>query len=365
MGIKLGWLMVGMAVFAGCGAKQAEGVSGPKAPEFIGGTSDWINTAPLSLKEIIRTHKRPDGTPVRAIMVDFWEYTCINCIRTMPYLKEWNARYAKDGLLIVGIHTPEFQFAANKANVADAVKRFGLAYPILVDSQYANWKAYDNHYWPHHFLINDQGVVVHDRAGEGGYRETELEIQQLLKAGNPRLTFPKPMSVVRDTDVEGAVCYPVTAETYAGTARGALGNPGGFRQNVSARYTDPGRYEDGVPVLSGEWRATSESVRHTGAGTADYVALKYHALDLYAVVKPEAGSPVRVVVTQDGKPLPRGDKGADVQYDAEGQSYLTVDQPRMYHVAHNAKWGNHVLRLSPSSDGFGLYSYTFGSCTAP
>ena len=150
---------------SGCGANSAVGVPKSRAPDFVGGKADWLNSAPLSLKEIVRTHKTPDGKPVHAILVDFWEYTCINCIRTMPYLKEWNARYAADGLLIVGIHTPEFRFAANRQNVVDAIKRFGLAYPILIDSDYANWTAWDNHYWPHHFLLNADGVLMMNQAG--------------------------------------------------------------------------------------------------------------------------------------------------------------------------------------------------------
>lgn len=363
MGRYTVWLVLGFLVLAGCGAKTAEG--GPVAPEFIGDKADWINSPPLSLRDMARTHKTPDGKPVRAILVDFWEYTCINCIRTMPYLKEWNARYAKDGLVIVGIHTPEFQFAGNRRNVADAVKRFGLTYPILVDSAYRNWNAWGNNVWPHHYLLTPDGVLVGDRVGEGGYRETELEIQSLLKRADPALVLPSPMSLVRDTDQEGAVCYPMTPETYAGYARGRLGNPGGYRRDKTVEYTDPGHYEDGVPVLSGAWLATPESLRHTGAGAADAAALKYRALDVYAVMKPEQGKPVRVYVTQDGKPLPKGDRGTDIREGSDGRTYLTVDEPRMYHPVHNARWGAHVLRLSPDGAGLGLYSYTFGSCTAP
>jgi thiol-disulfide isomerase/thioredoxin len=362
---KYGWLALAVLILAGCGAQQAVGVSGPLAPDFIGGKADWINSPPLSLRQIARTHKTADGKPVHAILVDYWEYTCINCIRTMPYLKEWNRRYAKDGLLIVGIHTPEFQFAANKSNVAAAVKRFGLTYPILVDSGYKNWNAWGEHYWPHHYLLNGSGMILHDRAGEGGYRETELQIQALLKAANPGLRLPAPMSTVRDTDAEGAVCYPMTAETYAGYVRGRLGNPGGARRDVAATYTDPRRYGDGVPMLSGKWKATSQSVRHVGANPADYAALQYHALDVYAVMKPEAGKAVRVYVTQDGKSLPAAAKGGDIRFDGQHRSYITVDTARMYHVVHNPAWGHHLLRLSPQSEGLGLYSYTFGSCTTP
>jgi len=365
MRMKTGWILAAGLVLAGCGAKQAGGRAAPEAPEFIGGARDWLNSPPLSLQSIVKTHKTPDGQPVRAVLVDFWEYTCINCIRTMPYLKEWNRRYARDGLLIVGIHTPEFPFAQKKENVERAVKQFGLTYPVLLDAGYKNWTAWDNHYWPHHFLLNASGEIVDDVVGEGGYRDTELRIQRLLKAGDPTLTFPEPMSAVRDTDEAHAVCYPMTPETYAGYQRGRLGNPGGYRRDADAAYTDPGRYEDGVPVLAGAWRALPESLRSEGTAPGNAVALKYHALDVYAVMKPEGGKPVRVYVTQDGTGMKPGDKGEDVTYDTDGRAYLTVDTPRMYHVAHNAQWGTHVLRLMPESAGLGLYSYTFGSCTVP
>ncbi|HEY3413433.1 MAG TPA: redoxin family protein [Armatimonadota bacterium] len=352
-----------LILLSGCGLNTPPSEARVRAPEFVGGKADWINTSPITLKEILRTHKTPDGKPVAAILVDFWEYTCINCIRTMPYLKEWNKRYSDKGLLIVGIHTPEFGFAHDGKHVAEAVKRFGLTYPILVDSDHRNWDAYSNQYWPRHYLIDSRGYIVSDHAGEGGYSETEREIQSLLKRYDPGVALPKVMDVVRETDRPDAVCYPVTGETYVGYERGQLGNRGGYRRDVAADYADTGRYEDGVPVAVGSWRATPEALIHTSTRPDDAILLRYHALDLYAVIKPEGGTPLRVYVTQDGKPLPVADKGADILFDEQGRPYLNVDSPRMYAIAHNAKFGQHVLGLSSPSSGFGLYSYTFGSCT--
>lgn len=350
-------------VVAGCAVTGRPAGARVRAPEFEGSKADWINSAPLSMKDLIKTHKTPDGKPVAAILVDFWEYTCINCIRTLPYIKEWNARYADKGLVIVGIHTPEFGFAHDAKHVADAVKRFGITYPVLVDSDHLNWNAYANQYWPRHYLIDASGNVISDHAGEGGYRETEREIQSLLKKADPKLALPKLMGYVRATDSPTAVCYPVTPETYVGYERGQLGNPGGHIRGKAADYTDPGQYDDGVPVARGKWRATGEAMIHEGTDPNDFIALKYHALDLYAVIKPENGKPLRVYVYQDGKPLPIADKGDDVRLDETGRPYLNIDTPRMYSVVHNPKFGEHVLSLASPSVGFGLYSYTFGSCT--
>lgn len=352
-----------VVVLGGCAMEAGPSEAKARAPEFEGAPTDWINSGPLSMAEIVRTHKRPDGKPVSAILVDIWEYTCINCIRTMPYLKEWNTRYADKGLLIVGIHTPEFGFAKDRTHVADAAKRFGLTYPILVDSDYRNWNAYHNQYWPRHFLIDAKGNIVHDQVGEGNYADTERRIQQLLKAGNPAVVLPKPMPVVRDTDRPGAVCYPVTPETYLGYQRGKLGNRGGHQNDKAVSYNDPGIYEDGIPMARGVWKATHEAMIHTRNAEGDYIALKYHALEVYAVIKPEGGKPVRVYVSQDGKSLPKADAGVDVRFDEGGRAYLNVDTPRMYSVVKNAKFGQHVLGLSSPSEGFGLYAYTFGSCT--
>src|SRR5437667_11545201 len=128
-----------------------------------------------------------NGLRGKVVLVDFWEYTCVNCIRTLPYLKEWHNRYAKDGLVIIGIHTPEFACAKQRGNVAQAVKKLGITWPVLVDSDYRNWRAYNNAYWPRKYFIDHTGHIVEDHAGEGGYEESEAKIQELLKEINPKI----------------------------------------------------------------------------------------------------------------------------------------------------------------------------------
>lgn len=348
------------------GRSQASPTSaGSTAPELIGRPGDFLNTDGKALRLY-----GPGGLLKKPslVLVDFWEYTCVNCLRTLPYLKEWNRRYAADGLVIVGIHTPEFDFAKSHANVAAAAKRLGVTYPVLIDSTADNWRAFGNQVWPHEYLIGPDGVVVHEVIGEGQYGETETLIQKLLRRLHPNAKpFPPVMAAVRPEDRVGAVCYPTTAETYVGYGRGQIGNLGGYRPDVAATYVDRGGHEDGIVCAQGRWTATPEALRHARrtATPVDYIDLRYHALEANAVIRPETGQPFAVIVTQDGHPVAAGDRGADLRTAHNGDTYLWVDAPRMYQVIHNQRFGWHELKLSSTSDGFGLYSYTFTSCEAP
>lgn len=333
------------------------------APLLVGSANDWLNTngKPLKIEK------------GKVYLIDFWEYTCVNCIRTLPYLKKWNQRYAKDGLVIIGIHTPEFKFAKDRANVARAVKKFGIDWPVLIDSDYANWTAFANSFWPRKYFIDGKSIIVADHAGEGGYEESETRIQQLLKEIHPNLTFPKAMEPVRATDKPGVMVYPTTRELYAGrrgNESGQHGNISNFAVGKSATYNNPGSaLEDGLIYLQGVWKTEEESLRHgrTTASPTDRVLLRYHALECNAVIKPEGGSgkPFHVYVTQDGKPVTKADKGDDIQYDTLGKSYFVVDAPRMYSLTRNAKFGSYLITMATGSPNFGLYSFTFTSSEMP
>lgn len=329
------------------------------APEFLGRDEDWINT--------------PDGKALKmkkgsVYCVDFWEYTCVNCLRTLPYLKEWHKRYADKGLILVGIHTPEFAFAKDKKNVAQAVKELGITWPVLNDSEHKNWQAYNNAYWPRKYFVDRDGKIVYDHAGEGDYQQSEARIQQLLKQINPALEFPAPLEPVRDTDKPGAVCYPVTPELYAGErgyGQGQFGNLLNYRPGVTRTYADKTRDKvDGRIYARGLWKTERESLRHARdtPEPTDYVAIRYHALEANAVIRPEKGEALKVYLLQDGKPLRKEDSTQDTRYDEKGQSYLLVDTPRMYRLTKNAKFGYHTLKMATASSGFGLYAFTFSSC---
>jgi len=193
------------------------------APELEGG--NWIQHGPVSLKEL---------RDKAVVLIDFWDYTCVNCIRTLPYVVEWNRRYAKSGLVIVGVHAPEFSFAREGSHVAEAAARFGLEYPIVLDNEYAIWRAYSNRFWPAKYLIDSKGRIRYYHFGEGSYQESEVAIQGLLRELSPTVSLPPPMEPMRDTDQPGAVCYRVTPELYLGHARGQFGNPEGVMRDRSS-----------------------------------------------------------------------------------------------------------------------------------
>jgi len=342
---------------------------GLKAPELVGSARDFLNT---------------DGKPLRLyggggvldghhiVLVDFWEYTCVNCIRTLPYLKEWNQRYAKDGLVIIGIHTPEFSFAHKHVNVAAAVKRFGLKYPILIDSNYRNWQLWQGSagYWPRDYLLDPSGRVVSDHAGEGGYAETEREIQKLLTRIHPGVSLPSIMKPVRPEDGSNAVCYPSTPEMYAGARgyeQGQLGNVTQYEPGGQSAYRMPESLEDGEFYLNGVWITGQECLQPviTSSSPTAKVTVKYHALGANAVIRPGRNEPFKLYVYQDGKPIPRRDCGADILRDPQGRTYVLVNSPRMYRLTKNVHFGSHVLLMETASPDLRLYSMTFTSCLEP
>jgi thiol-disulfide isomerase/thioredoxin len=200
-----------------------------RAPEFPASVS-WIQGGPLRMSEL-------RGRPV---LIDFWDYTCVNCLRTLPYVKEWDRRYSPLGLTIVGVHAPEFSFARESSNVLRAVREQGLLYPIVLDNDYAVWQAYTNRYWPAKYLIDGEGYLRGYHHGEGAYRQIEEALQGLLRESFPQLLLPGVMDPVRDEDEPGAVCYRVTPEIYTGFQRGAIGNVKGVSPDKAATYADPG-----------------------------------------------------------------------------------------------------------------------------
>ncbi len=323
---------------------------GRKAPELEGGIG-WINSKPLKLSEL----------KGKVILIDFFEYTCVNCLRTLPYLKEWHKRYADKGLVIIGVHTPEFDFSAEFKNVENAVKELGIEYPVVVDSKYEIWNKFKNQFWPRKFLVDKDGVVRYDHVGEGAYGRTETKIQELLKQINPNLKFPEVIEYLREEDKPGAVCYPRTPEMYAGYLRGY------FTQRINPdneeHYKDKGEYKEAYLTLNGWFKVEAWKLVHTKNQEKlnDYVALKFRGTEVNAVFNSD-GYSYNVVVTLDDKPVPEDMKGEDIFYDDEGRSIINVNKGRMYNLISGRRYGVYTLKLYTNSDRFSLYSFTFGSC---
>jgi len=314
------------------------------APELEGG--QWIQRGPVSLKA---------SRDKAVVLVDFWDYTCVNCIRTLPYVVAWNKRYADSGLVVVGVHAPEFSFAREGSHVAEAAAQFGLEYSIVLDNEYAIWRAYSNRVWPAKYLVDAKGRIRYYHFGEGAYQETEVAIQGLLRELQPGLSLPPPMEPVRESDQPGAVCYRVTPELYLGHARGQFGNFEGVVRDRPHDYRDAGPRVEGMSYLAGRWRVEQESARSEAPGAA--ISLRYTAKDVNLVMGPAADAPVRVEVTLDA-----GQRaGDDVKFEGE-HGFITVDRPRMYSVVANESVVSGSVTIRAEAAALAVYAFTFISC---
>ncbi|HST13007.1 MAG TPA: redoxin domain-containing protein [Terriglobales bacterium] len=316
----------------------------------------WLNSPPLSFRQLRG----------RVVLVDFWDYTCINCIRTLPYVQAWHERYVGKGLTVIGVHTPEFTFAQYESNVERGVREFGLTYPIVVDNDREIWKAFANRYWPTKYLLDKEGYLRYAHFGEGTYRECEEAIRELLLEVNSTLAFPPLMEPVRPEDGDGAVCYPPSGELYLGHARARIGNEGGLQEDSIAEYSLPNEFKESHFYLSGRWASTAEYVEAAGEDTQSIV-VQYEAAGVNLVMAAPRGGACDVIILQDGKPLDRLQKAADTRFrskDGIEESYVTVQQARMYTLLKNGDFGKHVLELRCPA-GLAVFAVTFTSCVDP
>jgi thiol-disulfide isomerase/thioredoxin len=319
-----------------------------KAPEFKGITS-YINTNQTKLSDL----------KGKVVLVDFWTYSCINCIRTLPYLVDWNQKYSDKGLVIVGVHSPEFEFEKNIDNVKQAVTRFGIKYPVLLDNDHETWNAYQNSYWPRKYLVDSDGYIRYDHIGEGGYAETENAIRSLLAERSDQQGLE--ISDLNQTKliVSGAPSVDLnqikSPELYFGYqyARAQLGNIQGFNPEKTVNYTIPGsNLESNVIYLQGLWKNNPDSMELVGSNGKIMLAYSAKSINIVAGGKGEA------IVMEDGKGNQTNNtfKGNDV--DAEGR--LIVDGQRLYNIADHANYGNHQIEIAARGPGFKVYTFTFG-----
>ena len=325
-----------------------------EAPEFPTGIT-WLQGGPLKLA----------GLRGRTVLIDFWDYTCVECLHTLPYLQEWHRRYQEHGLRVIGVHAPEFSFGHNVDHVRRAVAEHGLTYAIVIDNDYAFMQAYRNRFWPAKFLIDREGHLRYYRAGEGGYGEIEAGIQALLKEAFPQVLLPGVMEPVRDTDAPGAVCYRVTPELYLGYHQGRIGNTTGIVPDRPARYRDLDKHAEGHFYLEGDWQIMGECVaRPVGASGESRLHLRYMAKEVNLVMHPPlAGGEARIELLQDGSPLAAEDAGEDAEIE-NGRAVVEVDRPRMFRLVNNREIDTHELTVVTSNDGLALFAFTFGSCLA-
>lgn len=313
-------------------------------PPLTGATA-WINSPPLTTEQLRG----------KVVLVDFWTYSCINCVRTIPYVRAWAEKYRDQGLVVIGVHTPEFAFEKAPGNVRDAVRRFGVTYPVAMDNDFAIWRAFDNRYWPAHYFIDAKGDIRYHHFGEGDYEHSERVIQQLLKEAGAA-NVDQAVVQVRAQGAEAAATAEVASpETYVGYARAKnFVSPGGFGFDVRKTYAAaPLNLNDWS--LSGDWIVRSEHADLQATGGR--LAFRFKARDLHLVMGPSSmGQPVRFRIRIDGQ-APGADAGVDI--DAQGMG--RIDSQRLYQLVRQSGGARErTFEIEFLDPGVQVFAFTFG-----
>ncbi len=315
-----------------------------RAPE-LAGISGYIN-APQGFKLA--------DVRGKVILVDFWTYSCINCIRTLPYLEAWDKKYRDEGLMIVGVHSPEFDFEKDYSNVQKAVQKFGIQYPVVLDNDHATWAAYGNLYWPHDYLIDADGFIRDDHIGEGGYNDTEAEIQKLLAERNASLGMGSLVSgnVTAPSPDFGSIGTP---EIYLGyqMARGPIGNPEGFQGGQIVNYSVPQTLQPNLVYFEGSWLNNPDDMEL--ASDSGRIVLVYQASNVNIV----AGGNSTLTISLDGQAPPQGSLGSDASL-VNGTARVQVGDQRLYSLIDNAGYAQRTVSIDVKGKGFRIYTFTFG-----
>ncbi|HJS68937.1 MAG TPA: thioredoxin family protein [Nitrososphaera sp.] len=330
----------------GNGTVQIDKSQFKMAPE-LAKISGYINTDPVTLADL----------KGKVVLVDFWTYSCINCIRTIPYLNAWHEKYADDGLVIVGVHTPEFEFEKDYNNVKAAVEKYEIEYPVAQDNDKGTWKEYENRYWPRKYLVDNEGYIRYDHIGEGSYAETEKVIQSLLleRAAymGANVTFDQSTSSPENAQSVnfGRIDTP---ELYFGYqfARAPLGNPEGFKPDQTVAYTiaEDATIASNRIYLDGEWKNNADHMELQGE--SGRIVLSYSAKAINIV----AGGSGELQISEDGSGLTGSSRGQDVS--EEGA--VAVDGQKLYNLAMHEEYGRHQIVIDVSGKGFEIYTFTFG-----
>ncbi len=358
---------------AGCGGggdgaqssdASAAGAGGSVSAEHdVTGIAGWLNGGPTTIADELAAG--------RVVLVDFWTYTCVNCIRTFPHLRAWQEKYAGKGLTILGIHSPEFEFEKDAANVRDALERHGITWVVAQDNEMKTWREFNNRFWPAKYLFDSRGEIAYQHFGEGSYAETEEAIREQLAAVGADLSdvpFEPLAEAVRDPDA-----VRQTREIYGGYSRAYTDT--GLYAGQQAYYEGADKerfYEDnggsrreGQYYLQGLWRNEEEAIVHARRTEEleDYIALDFAARSVNVVINPAGPEPFDVVVELNRQPLTREQAGADMTFDAHGRSVLRVEGGRMYALLELPEFKQAELRLLSDSDDFAVFAFTFGTYT--
>ncbi|MFL6392315.1 MAG: redoxin family protein [Nitrososphaeraceae archaeon] len=335
-----------------------------KAPEFaqISGYINTPNNNPLTLSSL----------KGKVVLVYIWTYTCINSIRPMPYIHDWNQKYSNNGLVVVGVHSPEFQFEKNYTNVKDAVQRFGITYPVVLDSDHGTWNVYGNNYWPRYYLIDTQGNIRYDHIGEGSYDQIEKAIQSLL-AERAALMGAKEISfkTIPTTVIKPGSLYYVdlrkntTPEIYIGydTARAPIGNPEGFKPGQTISYSIPSNtnFKPHIVYLQGKWKNNPDNTQlQSDTGR---IVLTYYAKSVNIIAGGKGGGSVfndegveKASAAMSTSKISNKSLGEDLSPDGS----FRIDGQRLYNLALHDNYAAHSIVIDVKGKGFQFYTITFG-----
>ncbi len=334
-------------------AVQAEAAGGPRPeltsmgvmPELSGGVA-WLNSSPVSARSLRG----------RVVLINFWTYTCINSLRPLPYVKEWSAKYKDSGLVVIGVHTPEFSFEHEQPNVEIATREHIVTYPVVMDNGYQIWRAFSNEYWPAFYLVDAKGQIRYEHFGEGDYRAMELAIQEPLKENGSR-DADLPVDNIVGRGIEAPPSADERSpESYIGyrLAQG-FASPGGLKENRDKTYAPPSRLLLNHWGLAGPWNVNAESAVLVSA--PGRIAFRFHSRDLHLVLAPSRdGRPVRFKVTLDGA-APGTNCGADTSPDGTG----IVREPRLYQlIRQTSTVQDRTFEIEFLDPGAQALDFTFG-----
>jgi thiol-disulfide isomerase/thioredoxin len=310
------------------------------------GARGWFNSEPLTA----------EGLRGKVVLVDFWTYTCINWLRTLGYVRAWAEKYRELGLVVVGVHTPEFPFEHDADNVEQAIKEMNVDYPVALDPDFAVWDAFGNRYWPAVYIVDAEGRIRHHQFGEGGYDECELEIQRLLREAGSE-SVPDDLVSVVPTGLEAQADWDSlgSPETYLGYGQGGtLASPGGVAADQAHTYELPDPLKLNHWALSGDWTIERGGIVSNEAGGT--IAFRFHARDANLVLRSRTGAPVPFQVSVDGEG-PGNAHGLDVDEQGRG----TLGEPRLYQLVREpGPIGDRTLEVVFDAPGAEAYVFTFG-----
>jgi thiol-disulfide isomerase/thioredoxin len=309
------------------------GLATPYIAPSIDGIDAWINSEPLQLNDLRG----------KVVLIDFWTYSCINCMRTLPYLNDWYRKYHDKGLVIIGVHTPEFDFEKNLDNVKNAVSQDGIKYPVALDSHFVTWQQYNNQYWPAHYLIDKKGYVVYTHFGEGEYDVTENNIRYLLGIKDLATTKNPGQSITINA----------TPETYLGYSRAThFSSPQTIVNNQSFVYSFPKKISQDEWALQGNWKVMPDRIISDKNNAA--IEIDFYARNIYIVMGNTTNKTIKVELLLNGKKI-LTKKGKDVV-----NSSIDVSKYSLYEAVSLDQAENGVLQVISTSPGLEVYTFTFG-----